>query len=634
MDVMALCPLPVGIVWSRAPRRTMTVIVKATYSIDRDGEARLAERQEPLALDQPSEISGVEELRQASDFAPWKPRADVLLVGHAWPPSPSTRVDARLAVHDMSKRFVALAAAPSASIPLVSRYLRAHDGRPERVGPLAPWSPERAELARRGGIGPDGLPAASAPRVDFDYYNAAPPDQQIEGLPRAVAFTLEGLVRRGARRRVELPGARAKVFCARREEVPFEVPLTCDTLWIDTDREICALTWRGLVVVGRSEDEPLRLIVALEPTGAAMTWHSVRAELDRALHTRAAEPACAAAPGQTGEAPPEPPPAPSVPRFGPIPMRLLSGSHVLGAADHDARLIRPPPPSAPPSSAPFPSAPFPSAPPSSAPLPSAPPPGSGAWIDDEPTSGYVAPAAPASAASPLSSRGPSTAPPPAVPRAPSPWPPALPFRPEGAARDQDEELTGLLDIEQISQRPVLPFRPPDPPPSSPILDCLPEPSRPITASRGAEVVADTERPAAAAGPELLAHERYASIKAEIWEGRAALDEVLARHGIDEIEWRAGELRLAEALAREAREARCDLALALAGALEAARERLADPAEALRTLEDYLAVQQEIDASPDPRAVLAARGLSAAEWRRMQRRWRQRAMIDGSAPRST
>jgi hypothetical protein len=68
----------------------------------------------------------------------------------------------------------------------------------------------------------------------------------------------------------------------------------------------------------------------------------------------------------------------------------------------------------------------------------------------------------------------------------------------------------------------------------------------------------------------LSVERYARIKADLWGARGALHEVLARHGIDEVAWRVHERQQAEELAGEAREGRCDLALALCAAFEAAK----------------------------------------------------------------
>lgn len=67
----------------------------------------------------------------------------------------------------------------------------------------------------------------------------------------------------------------------------------------------------------------------------------------------------------------------------------------------------------------------------------------------------------------------------------------------------------------------------------------------------------------------LSFERYARIKVHLWSPDASREDVLQKHGIDEVEWRILEQQQTEALELEAKEGRCDLALALVAAFEAA-----------------------------------------------------------------
>jgi hypothetical protein len=67
----------------------------------------------------------------------------------------------------------------------------------------------------------------------------------------------------------------------------------------------------------------------------------------------------------------------------------------------------------------------------------------------------------------------------------------------------------------------------------------------------------------------LSFERYARIKVHLWGTNVSREEVLSKHGIDEIEWRIMERHQTEALDLEAKEGRCDLALALLDAFETA-----------------------------------------------------------------
>src|SRR4051812_12301557 len=107
MIVLSLCPFPVGVVPWASPIPTLTVIVKATFNLAKDGEAAIVPAQEPLTLDRPSPF-GLAELEAASDFAPRKARADVLLVGYAHAESAATMIPARLVVDQMRWSFVAV----------------------------------------------------------------------------------------------------------------------------------------------------------------------------------------------------------------------------------------------------------------------------------------------------------------------------------------------------------------------------------------------------------------------------------------------------------------------------------------------------------------------------------------------
>src|SRR6185436_20451978 len=67
-------------------------------------------------------------------------------------------------------------------------------------------------------------------------------------------LVLENLHRDHERLVTRLPGLRPR---ARLEAggSQREIPLACDTLWIDTDRAICTLTWRGFVPLQVPDDE-------------------------------------------------------------------------------------------------------------------------------------------------------------------------------------------------------------------------------------------------------------------------------------------------------------------------------------------------------------------------------------------
>ena len=87
MDVFSPSAVPVGILWWNGPTRRLTVIAKMTL-MPQGGALVLADEQEPLRMGIPSTLGVAEELHHPSDFVPFKPRCDVLLVGSAYVSTP------------------------------------------------------------------------------------------------------------------------------------------------------------------------------------------------------------------------------------------------------------------------------------------------------------------------------------------------------------------------------------------------------------------------------------------------------------------------------------------------------------------------------------------------------------------
>lgn len=303
VDVASLCPLPVGVVSWQSPGRVLSVIVKATFAISKAGIVTLAPVQEPLALDRKSPLGTDDELHYASDFAPLKARADVLLVGHAYADVAVPSIRARLVVDELDKSFFAVAAQPSAYIPLLSGYLRAAPSAGAevvRVGPQAPWSPTRAAFGNAAVISREGdASALSIPltsHFDFRFFNVAPPDQQLDLLRATARVTLEGLLSGVPKLSFALPGIVPKVFHladgleggTHRAD---PVALRCDTLWIHTDRAMFSLGWRGVLVEQEGRSTTPCLVTTMQARGEEQPWREVRTQLDRATRQRAAEPA-------------------------------------------------------------------------------------------------------------------------------------------------------------------------------------------------------------------------------------------------------------------------------------------------------------------------------------------------------
>ena len=90
-------------------RELLVVVVKGTFAIPRDGgEAKLAGKQVPLVeADVFTGEPGFSAPLYESDYAPRKPRCDVLLNGSAYVPGgrPTERVTVALKVGSWSKSF-------------------------------------------------------------------------------------------------------------------------------------------------------------------------------------------------------------------------------------------------------------------------------------------------------------------------------------------------------------------------------------------------------------------------------------------------------------------------------------------------------------------------------------------------
>src|SRR5262245_162009 len=102
ISVLSLSNLPVTwLVWQRTPgARVLTVAVRATFVLQ-PGELKLAPEQEPPSQGERAYPDASSRgLYAPSDRSPMKPRADVLLVGHAFAPGqrPVRSLFARVAV--------------------------------------------------------------------------------------------------------------------------------------------------------------------------------------------------------------------------------------------------------------------------------------------------------------------------------------------------------------------------------------------------------------------------------------------------------------------------------------------------------------------------------------------------------
>lgn len=285
----------------------LTVLVKALVELHPDDTAGFVPDDVYPQPDVPTgdpDSGAPLSLKYPSDFAPFKPRADVLLVGTAHRP-PGEHHDAfrvGIRVGDLSKQLLVTGErvfdrgilrssisqpTRATAVPLI--YENAFGGpgygrnpvgkgiqgdslplieypdqlvkspydkpRPAGFGPVsADWEPRRSKT---GSYGRDyaqnhwpGFPAD----FDWSYFNAAPEDQQVEGYLRGdEEVVLENLHSERPLYTTRLPGIR--IVCVRNDDDGSSslVPLQLDTLWIDADAEQCILVWRGQSTIATPE---------------------------------------------------------------------------------------------------------------------------------------------------------------------------------------------------------------------------------------------------------------------------------------------------------------------------------------------------------------------------------------------
>ncbi|MBI4955255.1 MAG: DUF2169 domain-containing protein [Myxococcales bacterium] len=271
-------PLGVGALRWRAPDPCLTIVAKAAFSYA-TGRLAPASRHPLPCAEVTCDAPGREaELRYPSDFVPFKPVVDVLLTGHAFAAGgPALRIDARVALGSVARRFALLASKPAAAIPLGARHVHDLDG----TTPAVPVGP-----LPQGAVPPPG--AAHPEAFDYAAYCSAALPQRSEPFGRGARLELAGLSPRGSLV-LGLPELAPRVLVRWTGVGDEEVAMNCDTVWVDTDDETVVLVWRGSVDHPRDlcVDE---LVVALERLDDDWSWDAITRNALRGTFAFAVEP--------------------------------------------------------------------------------------------------------------------------------------------------------------------------------------------------------------------------------------------------------------------------------------------------------------------------------------------------------
>lgn len=309
MEIGSLCALPAsGFEWRPQPGAfALTVVCKATYLLA-PGRAVLAREQDPpVEEDEHWDDDGARSLRAASDLVPYKPWADVVLVGPAYAPGKEAvrTFRARLVVGTIDKSVVVWCdrsrsvrdglitlGPPITKLPLLweraaggphtdnpvgmrldtppdaagrvaipnlqppgTKLDRADSFAPVGLGPLSPRWPARARALGGAALPPRWQDQPLPDDFDYSYFNVAPPDQRMSWIQPDQRIALEGLHLEHPFFVTALPGVEPRAVVDRATGEREEVALVADTLCFDTERGVCTVVWRGRIGLRHAGEE-------------------------------------------------------------------------------------------------------------------------------------------------------------------------------------------------------------------------------------------------------------------------------------------------------------------------------------------------------------------------------------------
>ena len=291
------------------PAPSLTALIKGTFRLTPGQSARPVDDQMPLTGDQFEAEDPQKPLRYPSDFAPFKPRADIMLIGTCHAPGgmpvSAARVGFRLGPRakalivygdrqwtstgvatepvpftsmaltwerayggpgfdrnpvgrgfEPEGRGAAVEGRPLPNIEFADRPLKLASDRVEPAG-LSPVPESWPQRLQKFGTFDDQYVKDRWPlpprNLDWGFFNAAPEDQQVDGYIKGdEELYVEDLHATVPKYEARLPGVRIRCFINERTRARYElreIPMRLDTVWIDMDAETLILVWRGNVDV-------------------------------------------------------------------------------------------------------------------------------------------------------------------------------------------------------------------------------------------------------------------------------------------------------------------------------------------------------------------------------------------------
>lgn len=302
----------------RPPQMQMAMIVRASFTLRPNEPLAAIESpldQGPMTADvfRDDDEDRTGECLYASDFADFKLHAEVLLAGTCHTPGgrPMAECPVRFSVGSWSKSLLVVGRRtwtekvfgaaisdphPFTTMPLLyansfggpgyphnpsgkgygtpelpnvehpGARVRSKGDRPEPAGfgPLSPSWPQRAGKVgtQYGASWKKNRAPFYAEDFDWSYFNAAPPDQRLQGYLRGdeeIAFV--NLHPDAPSFSARLPALRIRAFAKDAKGIVREAPMQLDTLLADLDKDKIVLTWRGLAPVEQDDLADVRTVL-------------------------------------------------------------------------------------------------------------------------------------------------------------------------------------------------------------------------------------------------------------------------------------------------------------------------------------------------------------------------------------
>jgi uncharacterized protein YjbI with pentapeptide repeats len=316
------------------PGHSLSLIIKGTFHLNQNSVATQAEDQLYPMGDEffPDDVEMQGSCCYESDFAYFKPKADLLLSGHCHAPNgspvPACQIKFQVGAHEKTlnifgdrqwKRSLGIRTItdPEPFTKMELKYensfggqgykknpvgkgvtkQEAGDGKkaillpniedPENIISSPRYQPEPAgfgplcktwehRLKRMGTYKGKYLKKRwpwFAEDFDYGYFNAAPPDMQVEGYLRGdEELYFKNLHSEYSRFKSRLPGIRIRCFVNKLADTVSgdtefkEIKMNLDTLWADMDNEKLVLVWRGVTEIQSEEyEELLHTFIISEP---------------------------------------------------------------------------------------------------------------------------------------------------------------------------------------------------------------------------------------------------------------------------------------------------------------------------------------------------------------------------------